>query len=216
MLNLPRRFRFIIHKQKRRIQSDGRQLRSGWRRAFRRWRVVYVDVKSHANRGRKEQLSLKREKWAESHSGVAATLFKEPLIKWQSLYCLHMEDPIQHPATFCSPTHTAKIRAREREREGETPATSKKSGTEWSVSGFGRGWRRAFSFLYFLSLVVFSEQIKFAFKSLSFVTASFWSAWNERIRGSGKVSGLVFLARSSLTAECMDPLGRRQRQTQPD
>ncbi len=116
MLNLPRRFRFIIHKQKRRNQSDGRQLRSGWRRAFRRWRVVYVDVKSHANRGRKEQLSLKREKWAESHSGVAATLFKGPLIKWQSLYCLHMEDPIQHPATFCSPTHTAKIRARERER----------------------------------------------------------------------------------------------------
>ncbi len=215
MLNLPRRFRFIIHKQKRRIQSDGRQLRSGWRRAFRRWRVVYVDVKSHANRGRKEQLSLKREKWAESHSGVAATLFKGPLIKWQSLYCLHMEDPIQQLSVL--PRIRQRLEPeRERERERETPATSKKSGTEWSVSGFGRGWRRAFSFLYFLSLVVFSEQIKFAFKSLSFVTASFWSAWNERNRGSGKVSGLVFLARSSLTAECMDPLGRRQRQTQPD
>ncbi len=93
MLNLPRRFRFIIHKQKRQNQSDGRQLRSGWRRAFHRWRVVYVNVKSHASGGRKEQLSLKREKWAESHSGVAAALFKGPLIKWQSLCCLHMEAP---------------------------------------------------------------------------------------------------------------------------
>ncbi len=188
MLNLPRRFRFIIHKQKRRNQSDGRQLRSGWRRAFRRWRVVYVDVKSHANRGRKEQLSLKREKWAESHSGVAATLFKGPLIKWQSLYCLHMEDPIQHPATFCSPTHTAKIRARERERERETPATSKKSGTEWSVSGFGRGWRRAFSFLYFLSLVVFSEQIKFTFKASPLSRRRFEAPGMRETEGAGKLA----------------------------
>ncbi len=180
MLNLPRRFRFIIHKQKRRNQSDGRQLRSGWRRAFRRWRVVYVDVKSHANRGRKELLSLKREKWAESHSGVAATLFKGPLIKWQSLYCLHMEDPIQRLSVL------PRIRQRlepERERErGRNSGNLQKIWDRVKCEWFWTWVEESLLFFIFLSLVVFSEQIKFAFKSLSFVTASFWSAWNEKPR----------------------------------
>lgn len=116
MLNLPRRSRFIIHKQKRWNQSDGRQLKSDWRRALHRWRVVYVNVKSHASGGRKEQLSLKREKRAESHSGVAAVLFKGPLIKWQSLCCLHMEAPssIQLLSVF---PHIRQRLETERERE---------------------------------------------------------------------------------------------------
>lgn len=127
MLNLLRRFRFIIHKQRRQNQSEVRQLKSGWRRALCRWRVVYVNVKSHASGGRKEQLSLKREKWAESHSGIAAALFKGPLIKWQSLCCLHMEAPSSIQRLSVLPRIRQRLEP-ERERGGKTPATSKNLG----------------------------------------------------------------------------------------
>lgn len=143
MLNLLRRFRFIIHKQRQQNQSEVRQLKSGWRRAFCRWRVVYVNVKSHASGGQEEQLSLKREKRAESHSGIAAALFKGPLIKWQALCCLHMEAPSSIQRLSVLPRIRQRLEP-ERER-GKNSSNLQKSGTEWSASGIGRGWRRAFS-----------------------------------------------------------------------